>query len=264
MRRKLAEHLLAEERVEVDAPQPALLEGLARHLARLVVGDDQLAVVVELEAVDDAAERERADVRLELELEPDGPHAGGVLELEVAAHELLGVGEEGHLVVGLEREVGEVGMVAQLLAARPSPASATSSERCSGRLAEQQLEGTVHERALGGPRRGRLGQPIDGGELEREPTVLERRHLRRRERAGKRKDHRLRRYSGGVTAQRTRSGANQTAVQVKRLFRRGRRPSAPTRPPRRGPRGDRSGRGRAEPPCDRGGGRRPAGPRVGA
>src|ERR1700704_5100781 len=56
-RRQLAEHLLAEERVEVDTAQAGLLEGLARHLARLVVGDDQLAVVVELETVAAAAQR---------------------------------------------------------------------------------------------------------------------------------------------------------------------------------------------------------------
>src|SRR5207244_10264391 len=189
-RRELAEHLLAEEGVEVDAPQPALLEGLARHLSRLVVGDDELAVVVELEAGEGAAERQRADVRLELELEPDGPDAGGVLELEVAPHELLGVGEEGHLVVGLEREVGEVGLVAQLLVG-PGEAGQRDLERALlRRLAVQQFEGAVHERALGGPRRGRLGQTIDGGELERERTVLERRRLRRRERAGELKDHR--------------------------------------------------------------------------
>src|SRR5207248_10584117 len=77
----------------------------------------------------------------------------------------------------------------------------------------QQLEGTVDERALGGPRGRRLGQTIDGGELEREPTVLERRHLRRRERGGELEDHHRRRYSGGVTALRTRRARATPAVR---------------------------------------------------
>ena len=42
-----------------------------RRPSGLVVGDDQLAVVVELEPVDDAAQREVADLRLEPQLEPD-------------------------------------------------------------------------------------------------------------------------------------------------------------------------------------------------
>src|SRR5207245_206931 len=81
----------------------------------------------------------------------------------------------------------------------------------SRRLAEQQLEGAVHERALGGPGRRRFGQTIDRGELEREPAVLERRHLRWRERAGERKSHQRRRYSGGVTGKRTRSRGNRAS-----------------------------------------------------
>ena len=51
-----AEDLLAQEGVEVHAAQPAVFVGDGRRLARLVVGDDQLAVGAEVEAVDDAAE----------------------------------------------------------------------------------------------------------------------------------------------------------------------------------------------------------------
>ena len=65
------EQLLAEERVEVDAAEPALLVALGRRPARLVVGDDELAVGVELEPVDDAAQAQVADARLEHELEAD-------------------------------------------------------------------------------------------------------------------------------------------------------------------------------------------------
>ena len=92
--RPLAEEPLAQEGVEVDAAELALLVVLAGHLAGLVVGDDQAAVGVELEPVDDAAEAEVADRGLELELDADGRDGGRVLELEVAADELLGVVEE--------------------------------------------------------------------------------------------------------------------------------------------------------------------------
>ena len=71
--------------------------------AGLVVGDDQLAVVVELEPVDDAAQPDAVDLGLELQLEPDGPDRRRVLELEVVRDQLGGVGEERGLVVVVER-----------------------------------------------------------------------------------------------------------------------------------------------------------------
>src|SRR5438309_6407442 len=46
-----AEQLLAQERVEVDAPEARLLVPDTGCPPRLVVGDDELAVAVELEAV---------------------------------------------------------------------------------------------------------------------------------------------------------------------------------------------------------------------
>ena len=57
----------------------------------------------------------------------------------------------------------------------------------------------MHERALGGGRRRRLGQPVDGREPERERAVGERRDLRRRQDEGSSNAMREP-YAGGVTA----------------------------------------------------------------
>ena len=113
-RRAPTEHALAQQRVDVDAGEALGLPELRRHRAGLVVGDHELAVLVELEPVDDAAQPGAAEVGLELELEADGVHRARVLELEVLAHQRLGVGVElGPLLVG-EVEVGEVGVGREL------------------------------------------------------------------------------------------------------------------------------------------------------
>ena len=57
LRRALAEHRLAQERVEVHAGEALLFVVARRRAAGLVVGDDQFTVVVEFEPVDDAAQR---------------------------------------------------------------------------------------------------------------------------------------------------------------------------------------------------------------
>src|SRR3546814_13827005 len=62
-RRSTAEQALAEERVEGHAGKPLLLLALAGGPARLVVGDNQLAISVELEAVDAAAKADTAGLR---------------------------------------------------------------------------------------------------------------------------------------------------------------------------------------------------------
>src|SRR3546814_14157732 len=79
-RRSTAEQALAEERVEGHAGQPLLLLALAGGPARLVVGDHQLAISVELEAVDDAPQADTAALDLALPPDAERPDGGGVLE----------------------------------------------------------------------------------------------------------------------------------------------------------------------------------------
>ena len=93
-RRPPAEQLLAQEGVEVDAAQAPLLVARRRRPAGLVVGDDELAVGVQLEPVDDAAQVQAADLDLEPQLEADGVDRGRVLQVEVLLDQRLGVGEE--------------------------------------------------------------------------------------------------------------------------------------------------------------------------
>ena len=129
-RRAAAEHLLAEQRVEVDAAEALLLRSARRAPAGLVVGDDELAVVVELEAVDDAAEARRVPISASsLSSRPMGVIVRRVLELEVAAHEHArrrrGTAQ---LLVG-ELEVGEVGVGRELVDAWPERGRARRVER---------------------------------------------------------------------------------------------------------------------------------------
>ena len=83
--RALAEHGLAQERVEVHAGEALLLVVARRGAAGLVVGDDQLTVGVELEPVDDAAQRQFADLGLQPQLEPDLADRAWGLPSEVLA-----------------------------------------------------------------------------------------------------------------------------------------------------------------------------------
>ena len=168
----------------MDAPQPALLVVDARRAARFVIGDDQLALGAELEAVDDAPQAQVADLGLELELEADGVDGGRVLELEVVAQETLGVGGEVGLLLGGELEPGVLGVGAELGPGLVEAGESGDQRALAGLAAEQELEGAVHERALGGRRRRGLGQVVDGREAEGEGAVLERRHLGGAERGG--------------------------------------------------------------------------------
>ncbi len=117
-RRTPAEHPLAEQRVHVHTAQALRLPELRGHRAGLVVGDDELAVLVELEAVDDAAQPRAPEIGLELQLQPDGPDRARILELEVLADERLGVGVELRPLRLGELEVGEVGVGRELDAGR--------------------------------------------------------------------------------------------------------------------------------------------------
>ena len=149
--------------------------------AGLVVGDDELAVGVELEPVDDAAQLHAADGGGEPELEPDRHDRGGVLELEVLADEHLGLGVELLPLVERELELGEVG-VGREVGAGAVEVGEGVRERAGRRVAEHQvLERPVHERALARRRRRRLREAVQVGEPERERAVLERRERRRRQ-----------------------------------------------------------------------------------
>ena len=132
----------------------------------LVVGDDQLAVVVEVESVDDAAQRECADGCLQPQLETDVAHHGGVFHAEVGLGERphLGV-ETGSLLVG-EVEQREIGIDAVLGQRLLETHLRRDRSALPGRVGEQQFEHAVYHRALGGVHARRLGQLLDAGETE--------------------------------------------------------------------------------------------------
>lgn len=109
-----SEDLLAEEGVDVDAGESGLGVGGGGGAAGFVVGDDEVAVGVEFEAVDDAAEAEPVEVRFEHDLEADGGDGGGVFDVEVALDEGAGLIVEGGEAVGVEAEGEEVGIVGHL------------------------------------------------------------------------------------------------------------------------------------------------------
>ena len=112
--------------------------------------------------------RVRPEVGLELELQADGADGARVLELEVLAHQRLGVGvEAGPLLLG-EVEVGEVGVGCELDPGRAEIGERGVEGALVGRPVEEQLERPMDQRALRGPRRGRLREPLQVGEPERE------------------------------------------------------------------------------------------------
>ncbi len=188
-RRAPAEHALAQERVHVHAGQALGLPQLRRHRAGLVVGDHELAVLVELEPVDDAAQARAAEVGFELQLEADGADRAGILELEVLADQRFGVGVEVCPFLLGEHEVGEVGVGGELDACRGEVGERGVDRAFVGRAVEEELEGPVHERALGGPRCGGLREALEVRETERERALLERRAGARRQRPGGREAH---------------------------------------------------------------------------
>ena len=167
--------------------------GRCRRPPGLVVGDDDPAVVVELEPVDDAAQREGADLDGEEQLGADDPHRVGILELEVVADQLTGVGHNSSSVSAAELQLLVLRVVAASRRRLSVQAcqSATVEAAVPGRLLpHQQLEGPVHERPLGGVGRGGLGQLVDGREPERQAAVLERGDLRGGQRGRQRQTHR--------------------------------------------------------------------------
>ena len=195
-RRAPAEHPLAQQRVHVHAGQALRLPELRRHRAGLVVGDHELAVLVELEAVDDAAQPGAAEVGFELQLQADRADGARVLQLEVLADQRLGVGVELRPFLVGEHEVGEVGVRGELDAGAREIGQRGVERALVGRAVEEQLERPVHERALGGPRRGRFGEALEVREPERERALLERRAGARRQRPGGCEAHRSEGTSG--------------------------------------------------------------------
>ncbi len=234
---RFPERLLAEEGVEVDAAEALLLAVDRRGAAGLVVGDDQLAVVVELEPVDDAPQRELADRGLEPQLQPDGAHRTRVLHREVPIDQHGCVSEEGLLRRLVERR-----------AARTRDRHATRRRRGRGRRprplacgraapAEQQLQCPVDKGALGGRRVGRLRQLVDGGEPERQGARGERLHPGGRQARGDRIRHGPDATRGVRESWRPWDVGSSSGDSARRS-----RPRRPRPPP--GPPSDRSGRRR--------------------
>ncbi len=91
--------------------QPGLLELGRRRPAGLVVDDHQLAVLVDVEPVDDAAQHHVADLCLEPQLHTHGADCVGVLDAEVVLEEHLGVGSELPGLVDVEGQSDELGVV---------------------------------------------------------------------------------------------------------------------------------------------------------
>src|SRR5438067_2752165 len=90
-RRTTAEVALAEQRIELHAVEPAVLVALGWCLTRLVVDHDELAVGVELEAVDDAPHAYAAHLGVEHDLDTDRLDRRGIFECEVLTDETLGI-----------------------------------------------------------------------------------------------------------------------------------------------------------------------------
>ena len=112
------------------------------------------------------------------------------LELEVPAQELLGVGVE-LLPLGVgELELRELG-VGRELGPGALEVGERGIERALGRRTPHEvLQREVHEGALAGRRRRRLGQLLDVREPERERAARERAHRARRQRSRHRQGRR--------------------------------------------------------------------------
>ena len=106
---------------------------------------------------DDAPDASATDLGVEHQLDADRADGCGIFETEVVANQVLGIVEERSLVVGPEVQVDVLGIGAQR-AERRVEAREGGGHRALGRLEQEQpLQCRVYERALGGPRRRRLG-----------------------------------------------------------------------------------------------------------
>jgi len=125
-----AEHLLAQQRIGLDATHLPLLVTLRGRPAGLVVDDRQRPVGADVEAVDDPAQPQAVVFDFDAELHADGLYRRGVFQTEVVVDELVGVGQEGGGLVGAETELNELGVlpefgpgVGQLVSGRRSRAA---------------------------------------------------------------------------------------------------------------------------------------------
>ena len=175
----------------MDSAESAVLLGLARRTARLVVDHDQLARLVDIEPVDDPSQQHAVQIGFKHQLDADRPRAVGILEIEVAPDEIARIFEElRRLRLGkIERPVLFVGL--HLL---PRPIELGEGD-ISGACAlvvvpEEQFECPVDKAPLDGCGRRRLRNPVDDRELECERAAAKGAHLARRERSGKRNRHR--------------------------------------------------------------------------
>ena len=181
-----AERLLAQEGVEVHPTEAVLLVVDAGGPAGLVVGDDELAVLVLLQAVDDAQHQQAAHLRLQAELQAHGGDGLRVLQGEVRVHEGVGVGDEDRQLIRRQLEHGELPLGRVLVLSELHRRLLDAGVGRGGgalvrREAEEDLQGAVDERALDRVGAGRLRQLLDAGEAERQGAVRERLDPGRRE-----------------------------------------------------------------------------------
>ena len=169
--------------------------------AGLVVGDDQLAVGVELEPVDDAAQaarrrpRPRASARGRWRDRAWGPRAGSS-----CATSSRGLGVEARPRRRRSRSSPAYsGSSRSSTAASSRQASAASSVRSAGGSTKSRSRAACTRVPLVAAGDGRLGQAVDGREPEGQRAVGERRHLRRAERSGHRERHATEGTPRGVT-----------------------------------------------------------------
>ena len=111
----LAVDLFAEVGVDMHAGEARLLVALGGRFAGFVVTHDELTICIALEPVDDAAQCDARtafyrELMFDMKFKSDGFDGGGIFDVEVFVHEYIGIAEEGHLFVGVEREFCPLGI----------------------------------------------------------------------------------------------------------------------------------------------------------
>ena len=136
----------------MHAAQLGLLVGLAGRPASLVVDHDQLTVRPEVEPVDDAPQSERAQVGFEHELQADGADLVRVLQFEIVADKLGGIGDEGRPGVFVELESGVLWPGHDLRTCEVQLGdSSVDGAFADNHMGEEALERTMHKRPFDRP-----------------------------------------------------------------------------------------------------------------